>query len=211
MLSFSLKMMIADTKRIWHKAWWLALFFLVFMCVIPFIDNVKMSSFGYFIVAMLAFYRLQFSRIHYIVPFSLKQLKMLCFMHSAMLSGAMLVIGGLVVAICRRTGMSWNRGGFLMLAFYITLIVMFSSEAFGEKSHTFQARHVGVIIIAMASLIIAFGAFLEWLPYIYNLLLAGGCVVAAIIYAIYSLHKVEMGDFIYVPAGIWDDGKIERK
>lgn len=211
MLGFSIKMMIADTKRTWRQAWWLAPIMFVLLCIIPFLEDIKMYSFGYFIVATLMFFRLQFSRIHYIVPLSERQLKSLCVIHIAVLSCTMLVIGGLVVAICEWMGVSWNRSGFLMVAFYIAMITMSSEQAFAEKRQTLQPKHVGVIIIAIASLVIAFGIFLDYLPYVLNLVLAGGCVVAAIIYLIYSFKKIEIGDYVYVPAGIWDDGKIERK
>lgn len=211
MISLSLKMLVADMKRTMKGAWWLAPIIFALLCIIPFIEDIKFYSLGYFIVAMLSFFRPQFSRIHYILPLSEKQLKWLYVLRIAIISAVMLLAGGIIVGVCECLNWNWNKSGFMTLAFYIVLLLVCSETAFGEQSKKFQTRYISAIILAVASMLIGFGMFFDYLPYIWNLALACICVLVATFYMIYYLNKVEIGDFTYVPAYIGDDGKVERK
>ena len=212
MLRFSLHMFVADMKRSFRGAWMFIPLSLVFLVIMPFFD-MQITSIGYLIIMTMAFVSPRFSRIHYVVPLTEKQIKILFVLRIAILCSIMLVEAFVIVGISKWQNWEWNRHGFNVLAFYMVMLLICSQnglQGFGVKKE-FMARHVIGIIGGIFSMLIAFGLLTDYLPFGWEITISYALVLFFVGYMFYYLKDVKFGDYTYVPAGLWDDGKVERK
>lgn len=187
--------------------------FFISMVAFAFLPSVNIGSFGYFIVAGLALFRPQFSRIYYVLPLNEKQIKKLFMWRIIILCGLMIFISAVVMAICEWQNMDWNKHGMNIIAFYMVLLIVCSESSLQGMGieRGFKMRHVVGIIGGIISMLIAFGLLTDYMPYIWEVTAAFVMVLAAVGYMIYYLKDVKFEDFTYVPVSIWDNGKVEKK
>lgn len=212
MIRFSWKMIVADLKRTLRGGWWMGPVIFVLLVVFPFLSDINIGAYSYFIVAGVALFRPQFLRIHYVLPLNEKQIKKLFVWRIVIVCVLMILVSGVVIAICEWKNMEWNRHGLNLIAFYMVLLIGLSEtslQGLGGKVSIMRAA-VG-IAGGIISMLIAFGILTDYMPYKWTLVISYGMVLAAVVYMICYLKNVKFGDFIYVPAGLWDNGRVERK
>lgn len=213
MIRFSWKMIVADLKRSLRGGWWMGPVIFIMLVVLSFMPDINIGAFSYFIVAGLALFKPQFSRIHYVLPLSEKQIKKLFVWRIVIVCVLMIVISGVVIAISEWKNLVWNGHGLNLIAFYMVLLIGYSEvslKGLGGGKVSIMRTIVG-ITGAVISMLIAFGILTDYMPYKWTLAISYGMVLAAVGYMICYLKNVKFEDFTYVPVGMWDDGKVERK
>lgn len=210
MFKFALNMYVADMKRSLRGFWWLAPIFLVLVLVAPF-HNAQMYAFPYLIMMTIFLFIPNFSRIHFVVPLNVKQIKHFFIWRMALVCITMLLAAGLIIGISEISNIEWSTQGFHWLAFYMVIFLLCSEmglRGLGIKNK-FEVRHVIAIIVGIMSIFCAFG-ILENLPFVWEMVISFGLVLISVGYMFYYLKKIKFEDYTYVPRGLWENGKVER-
>lgn len=211
MFKFALDMYVADMKRSLRKVWWLAPILFILIVVGPFHDA-QMYSFTYLIMMTIYLFLPKVSRIHFVVPLSIKQLKQLFVWRIVLIGIFLLVSAGIVIGISEWKGIEWNKNGFFWLAFYMVLIIFFSEtglRGLGIKNG-FEVRHVFAIIIGIISMLIPFELFTDYVPFVWQIGIAFVLVLFSIVYMFHYIKLVKFEDYTYIPLMLWENGKKER-
>lgn len=213
MIKFSWNMLVADLKTVLRGAWWLAFVFIAVVVIVPYTEGTYLASMSYLILMSITLFVPHFSRIHHIVPLGEKQVKQLFLLRILLVSAYILLLNGAVIWVCEWKRWAWNKAGLTVSLTYIAVLMLVSEKAlqgFGIGEN-FKPRHIFSIIWGLISLFVGFGVLIEVIPYAWNLGISGVMVLGAVVNMLYYLKDLKFEDFTYVPIGIWNDGKTEKK
>ena len=212
MFLFALKMCVADLKRIYHRFWWVALFFMALMIIGP-LCSAEMYAFTYIIVMMIALLIPRISRIHFVLPLGEGQMKKIFVYRLLIVCGTMILIAAVFIGIRVLTHRPWEVKGLFWILGYISWFLMGSEIGVmrlgnGKGNKMGVGRVIAIVLGVIGwfvGLIVIDYLAIEWMLGIcfILLLIAIGCVVDYI-------KKAKIDNYTYVPFGAWDQGKMER-
>ena len=213
MLRLSFNMIVADMKRLFRGAYWMLPILIIIAAIIPFIEDIQLYAMTYIIMMTIAMFCPRFSRIHYVVPLSEKQIKQLFVLRVIIVCAFMLLIGIIVTIICGCMGWNWNKNAFMVIAFYLVVYIALSEtglQGFKEK-RSFEVHYIVGIVGAIISILIAAGLLRDIVSYVWENVVAFGLVIFFIGYMLFYVKNIKFGDFTYVPLGFLDNGIVEKK
>lgn len=212
MFLFALKMCVADLKRIFHRFWWVALFFMTLIIIGPLCDA-EMYAFTYIIVMVISLLIPRISRIHFVLPLDEGQMKKIFVYRLLIVCGAMMLIAAVFIGIRILNHKPWEVKGLFWISGYISWFLMGSQIGImrlgNEKENKMGVGSVIAIVVGVIGWFIGLIA-VDYLPTEWMLCFCLIFLIMAIAYAVVYMKKTKIEDYSYVPFGLWDNGKIER-
>ncbi len=197
MLKFAFHMLIAEQKKLFRGAWWFIMLLVGLAFLIPFVGEMPIAAFSYWIIMSLMILSPKFSKIHYVVPVNIGFIRKYFICRILLVVAFMLFVGCAAVGTRALMGLDYHLEGFVgQLSFLIVFICMGegSLEGFHRKKG-FQVRNIFSIGLAIVAMVFGIGIVSDYADTAKQMVWVLILLLIAVVYMIIYLKDLSVEEY----------------
>lgn len=209
MFKVALRMFWSDIRTFFQGwAMWIVLALIAFLVgILPLVGDAESSVWAscmYGIVSAISLFAPRFTRSFHVVPFTIEQIKKLAVYRCIIFVGAVMLVGGVYLALAVVFSWEWNQGFGMWYLFYVELYFVITKErllGFREKKYKLNIwLTIWTIAVMLASVFMMLGVA-ENLPLYVQYLIQVGLFLLYIPYPVAILKNMNFYDYRQVRDG----------